>query len=64
MHGDVPGGPIRWRMHLPVPPERVYEALDSDAARAAFWAESAVERNGAVEFRFAGADRGVPRGRR
>ena len=53
MHGDAPGGPVRWRMHLPVPPQRVYAALDSDAGRAAFWAESAVERDGAVEFRFA-----------
>lgn len=52
MHGDRPGGPIRWRMHLPAPPERVYAALDSDAGRAAFWAESAVERDGVIEFRF------------
>lgn len=39
-------------MHIPVAPERVYAALDSDAGRAAFWAESAVEREGHVEFRF------------
>ncbi len=26
------GGPIRWRLHLPVPRERVYEAL-ADPAR-------------------------------
>jgi hypothetical protein len=24
VHGDRPGGPIRWRMHLPVLPELVY----------------------------------------
>jgi uncharacterized protein YndB with AHSA1/START domain len=40
-------------MHLPVSPQLVYAALDSDAGRAAFWAESAVERDGAIEFRFA-----------
>ena len=39
-------------MHLPVPPQEVYAALDSDDGRAAFWAESAAERHGAVEFRF------------
>lgn len=52
MKGDVLGGPIRWRMHIPVPPERVYAALDSDAGRAAFWAESAVETDKHVHFRF------------
>lgn len=52
MQGDEPGGPIRWRMHLPVSPERVYAALDSDNGRAAFWAESAIEREGAIDFRF------------
>lgn len=52
MKGDEVGGPIRWRMHLPVTPERVYEALDTDAGRAAFWAESAAERDGHIEFRF------------
>lgn len=52
MHGDVPGGPIRWRMHIPAPPERVYAALDSDAGRAAFWAHSAVETDGVIEFEF------------
>lgn len=53
MRGDSPGGPIRWRMHLPVPPERVYEALDTDAGRASFWAESAVEEDGHIAFVFA-----------
>jgi len=54
MRGDRPGGPIRWRMHIPAPPERVYAALDSDAGRAAFWAESALERDGEIHFRFSG----------
>lgn len=52
MRGDTPGGPIRWRIHIPAPPERVYGALDSDAGRASFWAESAIETDGAIEFRF------------
>ncbi len=52
MRGDKPGGPIRWRMHIPAAPEQVYAAIDSDAGRAAFWAESAVEREGAIDFRF------------
>ena len=52
MRGDKLGGPIRWRMHLPVRPEVVYEALDSDEGRASFWAESAVEQAGHIEFRF------------
>lgn len=48
---------IRWRMHLAVPPDRVYTALDSDAGRAAFWAESAVEREGIIDFRFITGER-------
>lgn len=52
MQGDEPGGPIRWRIHLPVSPERVYAALDSDEGRAAFWAESAIEKEGAIDFCF------------
>ena len=51
MHGDEIGGPIRWRMHLPVPPEQVFAALATDAGRAAFWATS-TESDGYVEFRF------------
>jgi len=52
MRGDRIGGPIRWRMHLAVPPEKVFAALDSDEGRAAFWAESAIEVDGQIEFRF------------
>lgn len=52
MVGDRVGGPIRWRMHIPLAPERVFEALDSDQGRASFWAESAVEIDAHVEFRF------------
>jgi len=52
MRGDRIGGPIRWRMHIPVPPEKVFAALDSDEGRASFWAQSAVEVDGEIEFRF------------
>lgn len=31
MTHDV-GGPIRWRMHIPAPPERVFDLLTSAAA--------------------------------
>ena len=51
MHGDEIGGPIRWRMHLPVPPEQVFAALATDAGRAAFWALLALEYlGGPVRF--------------
>ena len=46
------GGPIRWRMHVPVAPEKVFAALATDAGRASFWAVSAVETDGWIEFRF------------
>ncbi len=56
MRDDRPGGPIRWRIHLPVSPERVYTALDSNVGRAAFWAQSAVETDHGIEFRFANGE--------
>ena len=43
---------IRWRLHLKSPPERVYQALSTDDGRASFWAESAVERDGIIHFKF------------
>ena len=39
-------------MHLPVPPERVFDAIDSSPGRASFWAESAAEHEGKIDFRF------------
>jgi uncharacterized protein YndB with AHSA1/START domain len=44
-------------MHLAVPPESVFAALDSDEGRASFWAESAVENDGEIEFRFVDGSR-------
>ncbi len=52
MRGDEVGGPIHWRLHVPVAPERVFAALDSDDGRASFWAESAAEVDGHIDFRF------------
>lgn len=52
MREDTPGGPIRWRLHIPAPRERVFAALSSDEGRASFWAESAAEVGGRIEFRF------------
>lgn len=45
------GGPIRWRMHIAAPPARVFAVLDTEG-RASFWAESAVETDGDIQFRF------------
>jgi uncharacterized protein YndB with AHSA1/START domain len=39
-------------MHIAAPPEQVFAALDSDRGRASFWAESAVESGGEIEFCF------------
>ncbi len=52
MKGDQVGGPVRWRMHFSVSPEAVFQALKSDHGRASFWAESAVEVDGQIDFRF------------
>jgi uncharacterized protein YndB with AHSA1/START domain len=47
---------IRWRLHLASPPEKVYEFLATDAGRARFWAESAVEvtssQGAMIDWRF------------
>jgi uncharacterized protein YndB with AHSA1/START domain len=43
---------IRWRLHLAAAPAQVFALLATDEGRARFWAESAVERGGAIGFRF------------
>jgi uncharacterized protein YndB with AHSA1/START domain len=48
---------ITWRLHLRSAPAAVYELLATDAGRARFWAESAVERDGAIEFVFPAGQR-------
>jgi uncharacterized protein YndB with AHSA1/START domain len=57
MVGDQVGGPIRWRVHIPVPAAAVFQALNTDSGRASFWAESAEERDGVIEFHFVNGDR-------
>ncbi|HSF18007.1 MAG TPA: SRPBCC domain-containing protein [Vicinamibacteria bacterium] len=52
MRGDTVGGPIRWKLHISAPPSKVFEALNSDEGRAAFWAESAREFDGVIHFEF------------
>jgi hypothetical protein len=39
-------------MYIPAPIGKVFAALNSDEGRASFWAESAVETDGTIEFRF------------
>jgi uncharacterized protein YndB with AHSA1/START domain len=45
-------GIICWRIHLAASPPVVYQMLATDAGRARFWAESAVEQAGMIEFQF------------
>jgi uncharacterized protein YndB with AHSA1/START domain len=51
---DAAGRAIRWRLHLASPPASVYALLATDAGRARFWAESAVESDGRIEWRWPG----------
>lgn len=39
-------------MHLAVPPETVFAALDSGEGRRCFWAEAAEETDGVIHFHF------------
>jgi uncharacterized protein YndB with AHSA1/START domain len=48
-------------MHLRVPPGRVFDALDSDSGRAAFWAVSAEERSDGIAFVFSDGQHHVGR---
>jgi uncharacterized protein YndB with AHSA1/START domain len=43
---------VTWRLHLRTPPEQVYTLLATDAGRARFWAEAAVEAEGDIHFVF------------
>jgi len=46
--------PIRWRIHLASSSATVYRMLSTDAGRARFWAESAVESDGWIDWRWPG----------
>jgi uncharacterized protein YndB with AHSA1/START domain len=50
----VGGAVIEWRMHLATPLGRVYDFLATASGRERFWAESAPERDGVIEFAFPG----------
>ncbi len=41
---------VVWRLHLRSDPKRVYELLSTDQGRRSFWSESAVEKDGVIEF--------------
>jgi len=43
---------IRWKLHFRSSPESVYQKLVTNEGRAAFWAESALERHGRIHFVF------------
>ncbi|KAA3646603.1 MAG: hypothetical protein DWQ07_10370 [Chloroflexi bacterium] len=43
---------ITWRLHLASSPQRAYDMLATDAGRAQFWAEEAVEKDGQITWRF------------
>lgn len=45
-------GVIRWKLHFRSAPEAVYDALATNEGRAKYWAESADETDGVIEFRF------------
>jgi uncharacterized protein YndB with AHSA1/START domain len=49
---DAETGLITWRIHFASSRESVYAALSTDEGRARFWAESAIERDGVIEFVF------------
>ncbi len=50
MHFQSEPGVIRWKLHLRASPAEVYRMLATDAGRAQFWAESAIERDDCIEF--------------
>jgi len=43
---------IQWKLHFRSSPERVYEALATDAGRRQYWAESAAETDGRLHYVF------------
>lgn len=43
---------VSWRVQLASPVEKVFAILDTDTGRASFWADSAVEQEGVIHFRF------------
>ena len=48
----MPSTEILWRIHLSSPPDKVFRFLTTDEGRSRFWAESAVEKAGYIDFSF------------
>lgn len=48
---------ITWRLYLRSAPAAVYDLLATDTGRARFWAEEAIEHDGAISFVFPGGQR-------
>jgi len=51
---DIPRDPrpVRWRVHLAAARETVFPFLSTDEGRARFWAETANESEGVIEYHF------------
>ena len=47
-------GVIKWEMHFNSSPQVVYEGLATAEGRAKYWAESAEEKDGVIEFQILG----------
>lgn len=43
-------GTIIWKLHFTSSPDKVYNMIVTDAGRAKYWAESAIESEGEIEF--------------
>lgn len=43
---------IRWNLHLNSSPQKVFDTIATDAGRAQWWAESAIETDGVIHFIF------------
>ena len=48
---DVPNTVV-WKLHFSSSPQAVYKALSTDAGRARYWAESAIESDGSIHYVF------------
>jgi hypothetical protein len=47
---------IQWHLHLNSSPAIVHRFLSTNAGRKKFWAESAIEAGGAIEFKFSNGE--------
>ena len=46
------GDDIVWRLLIPASIDKVYKMISTDSGRASFWAESAIEEGGQINFKF------------